>query len=334
MPLKETDFAEATGYLRAVEKRILTTQGFDRVIDTPSFDEALKMLSQNSELDFSSLERMDDYETVLKAELKRVYDMLYNLCPEPMLVDVLSAKYDYHNMKVAIKAYYLGKSDDALYMPITEIAPKLLVDYVAGADSKSLPEYMAEAIDQAKAAFEETKDPQLVDVVLDKAMFAHMLELCQEMDNTFITDYVKAQVDFYNAKTLLRVKNMQKGSKFLENTLIDGGNADEDLFADSYDKPVESLSEVFAYSPFGPIIRETIEHYDKTGDFSAMEKLADNALLNAIKEAKLIAFGPEPLFAYIVAKENEIKQIRLLLTCKQNNIQTEILKERLRDNYA
>ncbi len=333
--MKTTDFAEATGYLRAVEKKILTGAGFERIIDAPSCDEALKMLSQNSELDFSSLERAEDYEIVLNSELKRVYDMLYNLSPKKELVDILAAKYDFHNIKVAIKAFFLNEDYERLFIKVTELDTKEILDLVAGGDEKSLPPYICETVRLAKENFEETKDPQLVDILLDKLMFYHMYGLCEQLENEFITEYVLTQIDFFNLKLMLRVKNMQKGIKFLDYAIAEGfGTVDKDLYLDSYEKPVENIADGFSYKYFGQIMQETVENYEKTGTFSAIEKLADNFVINAIKQAKLVAFGPEPVFAYIIAKENEIKQIRMLITCKANNISMDTLKERLRDNYA
>lgn len=332
--MNANDFAEATGYLRTVEKKMLTAGNIDRLIDTADGSEALKMLSQSSELDFSALERVDDYETVLKAELKRVYDLLYNICPNPLVVDVLSAKYDFHNMKVAVKAHVLNEDFESLYVHITETTPRMICDAVSGADRKSLPEYTMDALDAALRGFEETKDPQMVDLVLDKLMFARILELCEALDNDFITGYVRTQIDFYNAKTLLRVKSMEKGMKFLDEALAEGGTSDKDLYLNCYDKPLEGVAESFVYKYFSHIMRDTIDNFEKTGNYSAMEKLTDNYLLELAKATNLIAFGPEPVFAYVVGKENEIKQIRLLITCKANNITADVLKERLRDNYA
>jgi V/A-type H+-transporting ATPase subunit C len=47
-----------------------------------------------------------------------------------------------------------------------------------------------------------------------------------------------------------------------------------------------------------------------------------------------VPYGPETVFAYIAAKENEIRQARIILTCKANGVSPDVLRERLRDNYA
>ncbi len=52
------------------------------------------------------------------------------------------------------------------------------------------------------------------------------------------------------------------------------------------------------------------------------------------KEAKRVNFGPEPIIAYIIAKETEIKIIRIIMVGKINKVATEVIRERLRELYV
>ena len=56
--------------------------------------------------------------------------------------------------------------------------------------------------------------------------------------------------------------------------------------------------------------------------------------MEKMKSAKMISFGGEPLLAYIYAKETEIKVIRIIMVGKLNNINGEVIRERLRDIYV
>ena len=53
-----------------------------------------------------------------------------------------------------------------------------------------------------------------------------------------------------------------------------------------------------------------------------------------LKAAKYVTFGPEPIFAYIAAKETEIKIIRIIMVGKLNNVDTAVIRERVREVYA
>ena len=90
----------------------------------------------------------------------------------------------------------------------------------------------------------------------------------------------------------------------------------------------------FTSSKYSEIVRIGLEEYIKNGKLSSLEKLSDNYILNKLKVAKYVTFGPQPIFAYIAAKETEIKIIRIIMVGKLNNIGTSVIRERVREVYA
>lgn len=335
--MKNTDFLSMSSYVRVQEKRLLDKGSIERVADAPSTGEALRMLSQNTDYDFGALRRPEDYEIVIRAELRRAYKMAYEvsrgICP--VLPEILGCKYDYHNVKVALKAKFLGQKVNTPWVEATPIPPQDIEKLVEKYDTKSsLPPYILQAVAAGNEAFEKSQNPQDIDIVLDKLMYAHMLELAQGLGNDFITGYVKSAIDFYNLKTLMRVKGMQKGTAFLSDCMAEGGNTDPSFFLQSYSKTAGALSLAFAFKSYGEEVKAGVDAYERTGNYAELERLLDNYLMGYAKDAKRVSFGPEILFTYLVSKENEIRQIRIVVACKQNQIGSEILKERLRDNYV
>ena len=67
---------------------------------------------------------------------------------------------------------------------------------------------------------------------------------------------------------------------------------------------------------------------------SAFEKWCDDHLTALLRSQKWEPFGFGPVVAYILARENEIKAVRLILSAKHNGIPEEIVKERLRKMYV
>lgn len=333
--MKDTDYTSITGYLRVLEKRILQSDGIERIIDSPDAHDAAKALSQSSEYDFSALKRPEDYETVLSAELKKTYKSLYNITPDAAVINIVLAKYDYHNLKVALKSKYLGKNDERLYVDYTQVSPADIHEVVLNSvKPEKLQPHLKDAIVCAEAAYDAGGNPQAIDIALDRHMYNYMLFEANKASNEFMAEYVKLSVDFYNLKVLLRVKNMDRDLKFLKEALCEGGKISITELAENFDKDAASVADAFHYKYFGNIMKTALENYEKTGNFSSLEKLLDNYLVEYIKKTKYISFGPEILMSYIFSKENEARQIRIIMTCKINNIKPEILRERLRDNYA
>lgn len=334
--MKDTDFLSMSSYVRVREKTLLDGAGLDRIADAASTQEALRMISQNSDYDFSALRRPEDYEDVVKAELRRVYEMAYKLAKHyPETVEIIGCKYDYHNVKVALKAKYQGVSGGLPFVEATPVAPKEIAAIVEKYDSKSsLPAHILEAVREGSAAFERTNNPQMIDIALDKRMYGHMLRLAEGFGNQFILGYVRNAIDYYNLKTLVRVKGMQKGTAFLAECLAPGGGTDPGLLMTNYGKNAGALAMAFSFKDYGAVVKAGMESFERTGNYSELERLFDNLQIAYVKNAKRIPFGPEVLFAYLVSKENEVRQIRLVVACKQNQVPVETLKERLRDNYV
>lgn len=90
----------------------------------------------------------------------------------------------------------------------------------------------------------------------------------------------------------------------------------------------------FRYTDFNPAVSRGLEHYKKSGSLFALEREIDLYLMETIQRAKYMAFGIEPLIGFFIAKEIEIKIVRLILTCKQMHVRTEAIKERLRLPYV
>src|SRR3712207_5252493 len=89
-PMDRMDFTQAVSRLRVLEKRLLNKVKIERMIDSSSADEALKVLG---ETEYSSLmgdvKRAEDYEILLQKELKRVYKLMYDVTPESSIIDIL-----------------------------------------------------------------------------------------------------------------------------------------------------------------------------------------------------------------------------------------------------
>lgn len=64
------------------------------------------------------------------------------------------------------------------------------------------------------------------------------------------------------------------------------------------------------------IIEKGGEKVRETGMYSLLEKLCDNKRIEYIKDAKYISFGIEPAAAYLIAKDSEIKNLRMIFTGK------------------
>lgn len=328
-------FTQVIPRLRVLETRLLDKAKIDRMIDGDSANEALKVLQESEYAGvMTGVKRPEDYEMVLAKELKRVYELMYDASPVKSLVDIMGIKYDYHNIKVILKGIFLQKDFSHMLIPVGMIDVQTLKHSIENNNLGDLNENMKEGIIKAREVFEETKDPQVIDIILDNTMFKEMREIAKQIDDKFVDKYVKVTIDSTNIKTLLRVKKQKKDKDFLEEVIIEGGEIDKDTLISMLHDAPENISNKLAFTDYGEMIKLGIEDFTKSGSVNELERLVDNYIMNMMKEAKYIPFGVEPLLAYIYAKETEIKIVRIIMVGKLNNISGEVIRERLRDIYV
>jgi len=328
-------FTQAVARLRVLETRLLSKVKIDRMIDSTSAEEVLKILQ---ETEYASLmgivKRPEDYNLLLKEELNRVYSLMYSVSPDPAIVDIMSLKYDYHNIKVMLKGRALDKDLSHMLIPVGTVDIEKLKAYMVTEDYRELKPSMRDAILKAYEVYQELKDPQKIDIIVDQYMYTDMLARAKETKNQFIIDYVVRSIDFSNIKSVIRLKKQEKDVKFLKQVILPGGAIAMDILIRAFEEPIENMAAKFASSKYGEIVKQGLEEYIKTGKLSLLEKFSENYIMKNLKLAKYIAFGPEPIFAYIAAKETEIKVIRIIMVGKLNNVDTAVIRERVREVYA
>jgi V/A-type H+-transporting ATPase subunit C len=109
---------------------------------------------------------------------------------------------------------------------------------------------------------------------------------------------------------------------------------DKEIFLRQFDETVENFAAELTSTPYAELAAEGIREWSEERSFTAFERLSDNYLIDYIKPAKYIVFGVEPLIGYLLAKEHEMKLIRIIMIGKLNDLPPEVIKERLRDTYA
>jgi V/A-type H+-transporting ATPase subunit C len=333
--MDEMIFTQAIPRVRVLETRLLDETKFNRMIDATSAEDSLKVLQETEYINLlGEVKRAESYEEALKKELIRVYSLLYSISPVKEVVDIMSIKYDYHNMKTLLKAKFLNKDLSYLLIPIGTIELDKLKNSIDNEELRDLKGYIREAIENALKEFGEKSDPQAIDIILDRYMLKEMLKIAEGLNNPFITKLIKSMIDTTNLRTLFRVKKQNKGKDFFNGVISEGGYIDIYKLNIFYSEAIEAVAAKLAYTDYSELFKLGVEAYVKDGKISTLEKLSDNYLMKLAREGKFISFGPEPLLSYLIAKETEIKVIRIIMVGKMNKVSPELIRERLRDIYV
>ena len=328
-------FTQVVARLRVLETRLLDKAKLDRMIDSDSADDAIKVLHETEYGNvMTNVKRAEDYEDMLSAELKRIYHEAYDMSPSKELVDIMSMKYTYHNAKVILKGMFLKEDFSYMLINIGKDDVQKMKSSIENNNFSDFNGNMRKALEETISDFESKKDPQRIDIILDKYMFKEMKDIAKALDDKFTNKYIEALIDLTNIKSLLRIKKQNKGRDFLLSVVIDGGKISNDVLVALLSDATENIPGKLSHTDYVEVLKNGVEDYIKNSSASLLEKLVDNYIMEIMKEAKFIPFGGEPLLAYIYAKETEIKVIRIIMVGKLNNISPEVIRERLRDIYV
>lgn len=331
------EYIQGVTRTRVFETRLLSRTRIDRMIDTDNIDEVLKLLSETEYSEsMKGVISANDYEKILSNELKRIYKLMREVSVDQGLIDLLALKYDYHNLKVLIKDEEFNQDLSDLYvlMGTTELEDLRQAYKDEDNSDSEIDEGFKLAINAIKLDLENHHDPQRIDIILDKYYFDHLYKLANDTKIDLFIEYVKDMIDFINVKSSIRMKKQGKDFRFFEDVILENGNIEKEEILSSYGDSLDIMIQRFKNSKISSALIEGLNSYKETDRLSEFEKYMDDYLMELNKESKNINFGPEPIFSYILAKEAEIKNLRIIMVSKINNLSPEVIKRRVSDLYV
>lgn len=317
-------YAYSFGRVKALEAALLDKSQFDRMAEAPTAKDVVKILSETSYAALPEGADIPAIEEVLQEALREVYDLAQHISPRPELTDLLQLKYDFHNAKVLLKSE-IAQREPAYLIPLgivdIEKLKKAFKERI-----KDLPPVLAHAVEKVRLIYEETGDTQVIDFVMDSE-YAHTL-LVKSEGYPFLRGFFQMKIDMENIRNFVRC---QKFKVDFERVFIEGGTIDVKTFLGLQGEPVDTLISVVQTRDYSHVVEEGLKEYDATKELTLYEKCVEDFLINYVKKAKMVTLGIEPLFGYILAKEREIKQIRLILLGKMRGVD---IGKRMSDPYV
>lgn len=290
---------------------------------------------------------LDDLEVALTDILSDVFSIITQIAPQPKLFDFFRYPYDCHNLKSALKSSLRGTEPDKLLFPFGSVDTAAAVAVASQreelAAQRLLPPHMAAALGEAAELFSKTGDPQLIDVTLDRACYADMMDLAKTYGCEFFFRLAETKVDITNLLTairMLRMKGAHINFGFFNRMSLEKSKLDENFFAPAFDTETdaaeqreEELIMRLRHTPYAPLADMLLSARHRPS-LAFVEKQCDDFYLDIVKSAKNVLYGPEPLGAYIVAREYEVRNLRIVAAGKLSGLRAETIKERLRSSYV
>ena len=322
--MADNQYTYAVARIRSKELQLISRSDIEQLMNLRSEKECLRYLTDRG-WGRTGDENADELVT---AEREKTWETIREMVEDMSIFNTFLYANDFHNVKAAIKQVYTDSDFPDLYTPNGTLKPETIYHAVKTHDFSLLPEYMRSSAEEAYQVLLHTGDSQLCDVILDKAALDTIYQKGKDSGNELLARYAELKVASADINIAIRSIRTGKDRTFMERALAPCSSLD--------------IKELIRYTLEG---EEQVRNYLLTtvymdavpalqSSFSAFERWCDNLIINLIRPQKYNPFSVSPLAAYILARENEIKTVRILLSGKRNELSDEAIRERLREMYV
>lgn len=305
-----------TGNLRALEAKGISREILNRLMNARSVADGLDCLKGTV---YGSCESHDT-EDILEYRRKTLYLHIAAHTDQEDLVRLMALPYDYHNLKTGLKNILHQTGHWDLMVPWGSISPREIREVFESESYDRLPGSMEKALILAIERYFSLKKPVVTDLVLDRAMHGHALDLCRSLNSGILTGHWRQRIDMANIRAFAR-KDLYPD--LMDDLFIPEGNLTMDLFSGSADRVSEALRGYTEYESLACAMFQTGKNP------LALEREVDQVLSENLSLCRFLTWGVEAVYAHIYAVELEIRIVGLVFAALSSGMDRELLNLRL-----
>jgi len=308
---EDPKYGFAIGRVRALEPTLMDRQRYERLVRARGREEFAAALAETAYGKFLEGGTAGVTRAVDDAA-KDNNDFFSAYALDEWLVRLFSMPPAFRTLKAAVKnALSQDKSDVAI--------PKEL---------DALPErpLIARVVDDAVESFPRSRNPAAADAALDRLLQQVMLRIARASE--FVAGYFRLHADTENLRTLVRMKAKEGVDEDLagemEASFLEGGTLTLASLLAALPQPWDAILDLLAKAPPYGVGREEFREYLEQGraaltnrrSFVRMERFGREAELRYLRQTRYATFGHEPLVAFFLLRENELRNLRLVYSAK------------------
>ncbi len=317
-------YTYAVARIHTKENSMLSIQDMERLLATSDMAEAMAFLSEKGFV-VSDSGLIDE---IISQERAKMWKLISELVDDLSVFDIFLYENDFHNLKAAVKSILNDSTPANVFVDNGSVPWEKIYNSVKNREFAELPEFMQGTAEKAVKTLMETGDGGLCDVIVDKAYLEACLLAAQKTDSDFIKKYSEIMVAMADIRIAARGSRLGKNGEFFKRSLAECRTINVESLGVAAAKGFDDLVEYLRATDFRDAADVLGESY------VAFEKWCDDRLMQEIRKEKHNNFTVAPIAAYILAKESELKAVGLVLTAKQNKLDENIIRERLRELYV
>lgn len=286
------------------------------------------------------LSGVDLIEMATNRNLAKTYKNILNFS-EGHLKNIVSKyidRWDVLNIQTIIRGKFYGAERKEIIEDIVaagsltteflhELVEKETIDEVIEA-LKDTPYY--QTLIELKKENKETTNSAIYDDALVRRYYKALLETTQSTNvpNRHFLRFIKMEIDMLNLRTLLRLNTSKaeiKDDMFLEGGLELSPGELKNMIKMDWGTLVTKLKKYSFYDT----VSDELSKVEEKGLNDVMRSLEKHVLGEASKHANLYPLSILPILDYIVAKKNEVDNIRIIARGKESGLNNEVIRNLL-----
>ena len=321
--IKETEYVYAAARIHTHDGSILNRDSLVRMANSPDIDSLIALLTE------AGYEVKDkDIFSSLENRLYEDYKLAFEIVPDNSVFSFLKYPYDCNNIKTAIKCTFTAGFDySSLHSKLGTLAEEQILNCVKNTDYSPLPFHMAKACKEALDVYAETKDPQKIDLPIDSACYKDMHSCATLSGEKVMLEYVTDLIDSVNVINAVRTAEMVRDNSFFEEVFIERGDIPKEKLLQLADDP-GNIASLMKKTKFESLF------FSGFGSFSEAERKLDDYRMEKISEYRRSVFGPSSILGYLVAREYETKNIRIISAGVMAHKSADEILDKVRISYV
>jgi len=319
-------YAFQTARVRSLETHMLSRATLLEMANAESFESAADLLSAGEYALPQGGKTFAEVEGVLQHRRSAVRGLFGELMIDEPIVELFKTRDDFANLRLALRRTLTDKPLGDDYNREGNVSPEIFPQVFEEENYDLFPDYMTEAVEQAIPAYYQNKDVRQIDYAIDKFQAGYNLQKASQLSSLFLLGLFRIQVDLTNIRTMLRLKFTESEQR---DVFLDGGFIELERLEKAQDSGYESHGQLFFAFPYHRVVETGCSYLMSDNSFLKIEQQCEDFLTGFLKTTAQITAGPQPVIAYLLMKENEVRNIRLILTAKRNSLDTRLILARV-----
>lgn len=304
---KDIDFIFASSSINVRENRSPLRDTISRVAAAETYADAMKVFTESGLDDGSG-----DFMSSLDKQSEGLYDFLREVTDsnsEP-IISYMNARQEVLELKTAVKTHVFAEEKPAA-------SGERAAAYAAMAAKNDFSglgnSVLADAAGKALVEASESRDPQTVDLVLDRALYEYRRDIASNSGIDYLSTVCKNDVDIKNLCTAFRLRRRKAVPEDISAFFYDGGDISVDVLTGFVNDP-ESVRDALKTTEYGAV---ALELASEAASPSKCEKTLEEKYYAGLAKVKDDIFGSGKVVAYAILYEKWLCDLRLLLTAKK-----------------